>query len=110
MTSGPSLDRALNLTDRSVPGCLLNVDVPWPVDQRLIRLVDLVAAEKLGPTSKRELAAALIQTAEPEGLWLWDRVLRYRNGTVGEAAFWVPGDEDPITFDARKLGRRPTSA
>jgi hypothetical protein len=110
MTSGPTIARTLELTDRSVTGCKLNVDVPWPVDQRLIRLVDLVAAEKLGPTSKRELAAALIQTAEPEGLWLWDRVLRYRNATVGDAAFWVPNHEDPITFDNRKLGRRPVGS
>jgi hypothetical protein len=107
MQSGPSILRALDLTDKSVPSCLLNVEVPWPVDQRLTQLVDLVAAEKLGPTTKRELAAALIQTAEESGLQLWDRVMTYRRAKVGDAAFWLPADLDPLTFEARKQGRRP---
>jgi hypothetical protein len=106
MANGPRIERDLELTDASVPTCPLSVGVPWPVDQRLLHLVDLVDADKLGPTSKLELAAALIQTAEADGLWLWDKVLRYRRATVGDAAFWIPGDEDPITFDARKPGRR----
>lgn len=106
MDSGPTIPRALDLTDSSVPSCPLSVDVPFPVDQRLMRLVDLVTADKLGPTSKRELAAALIQTAEQSGLELWSRVLSYRRATVGDAAFWLPEDLDPITFEARKQGRR----
>jgi hypothetical protein len=107
MASGPSLLRSLHLTDRSVPVCPLNVQVPWPVDERLGRLVDLVTAEQLGPTSKKELAAALVMTAEESGLELWDRVLRYRRATVGDAAFWLPSDHDPIEFEERKRGRRP---
>jgi hypothetical protein len=105
--TGPTLLRELELLDKTVPTCPLNVDVPWPVDQRLIQLVDLVSADKLGPTSKRELAAALIQTAPESGLELWDRVLTYRRCTVGKAAFWLPDDSETITFDARKPGRRP---
>jgi hypothetical protein len=107
MTSGPTIPRALGLTDRSVPTCPLNIDVPWPVDQRLIQLVDLVAAEKLGPTSKRELAAALIQSADESGLQLWDRVVTYRRATVGDAAFWLPESSETLTFEGRKQGRRP---
>jgi hypothetical protein len=109
MTSGPKIPRSLDLTDASVPTCPLNVDVPWPIDERLRRLVDLVADEKLGPTSKKELAAALIQAADETGLQLWDKVVRYRETTVGDAAFWLPEDEDLITFEGRKPGRRPTS-
>lgn len=82
------------------------MDVPWPVDQRLIKLVDLVHADKLGPTSKRELAAALVQTAPESGLELWDRILTFRKATVGDAAFWVADDVEVIEFDARKQGRR----
>lgn len=107
MDPGPSISRTLDLTDTSVPACPLNVPVPWPIDQRLGRLARLVAEDKLGPTSKRELVAALIQTAEQSGLQLWDRILRYRRATVGDAAFWVPEDLDPITFDARARGRPP---
>lgn len=103
---GPTLARDLRLRNRTVPMCPLNVDVPWPVDERLVRLVDLVHADSLGPTSKRELAAALIQTAEASGLAMWDRVMRFRNSTVGDAAFWVPEDETPVSFMARKPGRR----
>lgn len=103
---GPSLPRDLDLVDPAVPTCSLTIDLPWPVDERLARLVDRVAADKLGPTSKRELAAALIQTAPDSGLALWDNVLRYRQSTVGEAAFWLPADEDPLTFGERKPGRR----
>lgn len=107
MTPGPILSRELDLTDKSVSTCPLNVPLPWPVDERLARLVDLVAEERLGPTSKRELAAALIQTAEESGLQLWDRVLRYRRATVADAAFWLPNDLDPVQFEERKRGRRP---
>jgi hypothetical protein len=110
MTTGPTIARSLELPDRSVPTCSLTVDVPWPVDQRLLRLVGLIDSERLGPSSKSELAAALIQNAEPAGLWLWDRVLRYRRATVGDAAFWVPTDEDPIPFDGRKPGRRAVAS
>lgn len=107
MDSGPTTQRTLNLTDRSVPTCSLNVSVPWPVDERLSQLANLVNAEGLGPTSKRELAAALVQTADETALQLWERVLRYRRATVGDAAFWVPQDVDPIAFEARKRGRPP---
>jgi hypothetical protein len=107
MADGPTLDRTLKLQNASVPVCPLNVDVPWPVDERLIRLVDLVAEEDLGPTSKRELAAALVFTAEESALAIWDRILRFRRGTVGDAAFWVPDDQTTITFAERKAGRRP---
>jgi hypothetical protein len=107
MNPGPTLARDLGLTDRTVPGCPLNVEVPWPVDERLGRLVDLIASDKLGPTSKRELAAALIQTADESGLQLWDKVVTYRRSTVGDAAFWLPRDQDPLTFESRRQGRRP---
>jgi hypothetical protein len=110
MATGPTIARVLKLRNASVPRCPLSVDVPWPVDERLLRLVELVDEDGLGPTSKRELAAALIQTTEPSGLWVWDKVLRFREATVGEAAFWIPGDEDPITFDGRKPGRRPVGS
>lgn len=105
MSNGPAIARQLGLTDSSVPTCALNVAVPWPIDQRLIKLVELVATEKLGPTSKRELAAALIQAADESGLQLWDKVMRYRHATVGEAAFWLPEAGDPIEFAARIPGR-----
>jgi hypothetical protein len=110
MTSGPTLSRSTELTDRSVPTCSLNVPVPWPVDQRLTQLVRLVTAEKLGPTAKHELVAALIQTADASGLQLLDKVLTYRRATVGQAVFWLPADQDPVTFEERKLGRPPKSA
>ena len=103
---GPTLVRSLDLTDKSVPTCPLNIDIPWPVDERLGRLVDLVAAEKLGPTSKRELVAALIQTADASGLQLWDKVLTYRRSTVGDAAFWLPASTDQLTFEDRRRGPR----
>jgi hypothetical protein len=70
-------------------------------------LAGLVNAEKLGPTSKRELAAALIQTADESGLQLWDKVVGYRRATVGDAAFWVPDTDDPIAFAGRKSGPKP---
>jgi hypothetical protein len=105
MAEGPALSRALELTDPAVPRCSLNVHVPYPVDERLRRLAALVNAEKLGPTSKKELAAALIQTAEEDALPLWDRVLRFRNATVGNAAFWVPDTDDPVEFEGRERGR-----
>ena len=107
MPDGPQVDRTLDLTDPTVPWCPLAVDVPWPIDERLQRLVDLVADEKLGPTSKREVAAALIQTAEESGLAIWDRVLRFRRAKVGDAAFWMPADEAIISFSARTPGRKP---
>jgi hypothetical protein len=106
--AGPTLSRALDLTGPDVPKCSLNVQVPWPIDERLTRLVDLVAAEKLGPTSKWELAAALIQTAPEDGLALWDKALALRRATVGQATFWLPDDVDPVTFTERKRGRRPS--
>lgn len=106
MDSGPTIPRELDLTDKTVPTCPMSFDVPWPIDQRLTRLVDLVTADKLGPTSKRELAAALVQTAEESGLQLWDRVLTYRRASVGDAAFWLPEDLDPIAFEGRRPGRR----
>ena len=102
---GPQLARALSLTDSSVPTCSLNVDVPWPVDERLDRLVGLVLDEQLGPTSKRELAAALIHGAPNSGLELWDRVLTFRRATVGECAFWLPPDEETCVFRERRQGR-----
>jgi len=105
MSQGPTIARHLDLRDSSVPDCSLNVKVPWPVDQRLIKLVDLVAADKLGPTTKRELAAALIQAADESGLQLWDKVLSYRHATVGDAAFWLPDADDPLTFAPRVPGR-----
>jgi hypothetical protein len=81
--------------------------VPWPTDERLRRLVELVEADDdFGDTSKPELVSALIQAAEPDAVWLWDRILRFKRATVGQAAFWVPDDEDPITFDPRPPGRR----
>lgn len=107
MTPGPSLDRTLGLRAPSVPTCSLNVHVPWPVDERVGHLADLINAEGLGPVSKRELVAALIQTAEEAALPLWDRVLRYRRAAVGDAAFWAPEDQDPIDFEERKRGRKP---
>jgi hypothetical protein len=110
MTDGPKLHRDLSLVERTVPMCPMNVDVPWPVDERLLRLVDLVHDESLGPTSKRELAAALIYAAPASGLEMWDRIVTYRRASVGDAAFWVPGDSDPtIAFAERKSGRRPRS-
>lgn len=105
MDDGPTIQRSLDLTDVSVPAAQLNVPLPWPIDERLNRLVGLIAMDKLGPTTKRELTAALIQTAEPTALQLWERVLRYRRATVGDAAFWVPEAVDPIVFDARQRGR-----
>ena len=105
--AGPRIDRSLLLQDSSVPTCSLNTEVPWPVDERLDRLVGLIAGDQLGPSSKRELAAALIQTAPESGLELWDRVLRFRRSTVGESAFWVPSDETMIAFSERKSGPRP---
>ncbi len=107
MDNGPQIPRDLGVKDASVPWCPLNVDVPWPIDQRLAELVDLVHDDHLGPTSKRELAAALIQTAPLSGLELWDRVLSYRRSTVGDVAFWIPPDVEVIQFSARKQGRRP---
>lgn len=106
MTPGPKIARDLDLTDTSVPTCPLSISVPWPVDERLQRLVEVVAADKLGPTSKKELAAALIQAAEPSSIWLFDKVMQYRHAKVGDAAFWLPGEEDPVTFEERKPGRR----
>jgi hypothetical protein len=105
MATGPSLPRSLRLKDANVPTCALNVRVPHPVDERLRRLADLVNATNVGPTSKKELAAALIQTAEETPLQLWDRVMRFRDATVGDAAFWLPETEDEITFEARERGR-----
>jgi hypothetical protein len=105
MAQGPTIARQLDLTDSSVPTCSLSVTVPWPVDQRLIKLVELVATTKLGPTSKRELAAALIQTADTSALQLWDKVLTYRRATVGDAAFWLPDVDDSVTFEPRMPGR-----
>lgn len=105
MDDGPTIPRDLDLTDRSVPTCPLSVTVPWPIDERLKRLVDVVAADKLGPTSKKELAAALIQNAEPSAVWLFDKVMQYRHAQVGNAAFWLPDEQDPITFEPRKPGR-----
>jgi hypothetical protein len=103
--TGPTIPSHLELTDRSVPTCALNVPLPWPVDERVGRLAALIAAEKLGPIAKKELVAALIQTAEESGLQLWERVLRYRHATVADAAFWLPSDEAEMTFEERKRGR-----
>ena len=107
--NGPELSRSLRLTDAAVPTCSLNVEVPWPIDERLDRLVELIHAEDLGPSSKRELAAALVQTAPTSGLELWDRVLRLRRSTVGDTAFWLPDDTDVCGFRARRAGRRRRS-
>ncbi len=105
MARGPSLSRSIRLADATIPPCSLNIQVPWPVDERLRRLAELMNGEGLGPTSKKELGAALIQTAEETPLQLWDRVLKFRNATVGDAAFWLPASEDPIVLEARQRGR-----
>jgi hypothetical protein len=105
MSEGPKLDRGLDLDSPGVPRCSLNLSVPWPIDQRLGKLVDLVHSRRLGPTSKRELAAALIQSAETDALALFAKVVEYRDSTVGDAAFWMPEELDPIPFEERKLGR-----
>lgn len=106
MADGPSIDRNLDLTDPNVPTCALTLTVRWPVDERLGQLAELVNTEKLGPTTKVELASALIQTAEPNPLWLFDKVMHYRRATVGDAAFWIPDEVDPVPFEARKPGRK----
>ena len=104
---GPTIGRDLKLRDPSVPTAPLSITVPYPVDERLLRLVDLVNEDDdFGSTSKLQLGAALIQAAEANPLWLWDKVVRYQRATVGEAAFWVPEGVDPITFEERKPGRR----
>lgn len=105
MSDGPSLDRELDLSDANVPRCPLTVDVPWPIDQRLRKLVDAVNDAKLGPTSKRELVGALIQGATPDPLDLFSRVVDYRNASVGDCAFWLPEHVDPVHFEGRKPGR-----
>jgi hypothetical protein len=101
---GPTLDSSLRLTEATVPTCSLNVELPWPVDERLGRLVDLVRDEGLGPTSKRELAAALLYAASPAGLQLWEAVVNYRRATVRDAAFWASKDDERVTFQPRKPG------
>ena len=106
MTPGPTINRSLKLKNPSVPPCSVNVDVPWPVAERLGRLAELVNADDLGPTTMKELAAALIQDADEAPLPLWDKVMRYRSTTVGECAFWLPADQAELTFAARKPGRR----
>jgi hypothetical protein len=105
MEAGPELDRTLALRSPSVPTCALSLGVPWPIDERLRRLVDLVNADNLGPTSKRELAAALIQSAETDPLSLYSKVVSYRASTVGDAAFWMPNELDSIPFEGRRPGR-----
>jgi len=60
MSASSGTPRILELTHGSAPTCELNIRLPRVIDERLARLVDLVAAEKVGPTNKRELAAALI--------------------------------------------------
>ena len=106
MDHGPTLLRSLLLRDSTVPRCSLGIAVPWPVDERLARLAQAVEAEHLGPTSKHELGAALVQTAPDTALELWDRVLTYRRSTVGDAAFWLPDDAEILEFSVRKPGRR----
>jgi hypothetical protein len=105
MSASSGTPRILELTDGSAPTCDLNIRLPRVIDERLARLVDLVAADKVGPTNKRELAAALIFAAEPGGLALWDKLLSYRRATVGDAAFWVPDDDDLVPLGRRRPSR-----
>ena len=97
--------RLIDLEERSV-GLALSI----PLSERLDELVRLV--ETSGDrTSRKELVAALILAATPDGVDLAGRIRSYRKALARDAMLDLDRTPGRLAMEARKPGprrRRPT--
>jgi hypothetical protein len=79
---------------------------PLPLDNLLDRLVEI--SDEFGqPTSRKELAAAIVFAAPRDGDDLAELLLAYRRAQVSDIAPEGVAAENVIDFEVRRPGPRP---
>ena len=91
---------------RLCPERSVGLALPFPLSDRLDGLVDIVASAG-GLTSRKELLAALILAAPPDGDILIELVSAVRQAKANDALFGAACGLSFLTFDEQPPGPRP---